>query len=192
MNEHTKSCGCIVAEKCRQNFKKYNQYDLSGEYGKGYTDKGEEFLFDLEDYDLIKLYYWHVSSYGYMQTTNSDGQAIMMHRLIMGISKDEKYKNIDIDHINGDNIRDNRKINLRLATRSQNNMNRKIQCNNTSGVVGVYYDNTKKKWGAQLGLNKKTIHLGYYDDFDEAVKARKQGEEKYFKERSYDNSRVYA
>ena len=40
--------------------KKYNTYDLSGEYGIGYTTKGEKFLFDLEDYEKIKDYCWCV------------------------------------------------------------------------------------------------------------------------------------
>ena len=39
-----------------ETFKKYNTYDLSGEYGIGYTSKGEEFYFDLDDYDKIKDY----------------------------------------------------------------------------------------------------------------------------------------
>ena len=38
-----------------------NVYDLSGEYGIGYTLKGEEFYFDLEDYDKIKDYCWHIN-----------------------------------------------------------------------------------------------------------------------------------
>ena len=54
---NTTSCGCVQREKVIENNKKKhktNTYDLSGEYGKGYTSKGEEFLFDLEDFDKIK------------------------------------------------------------------------------------------------------------------------------------------
>lgn len=36
--------------------KRYNRYDLTGEYGIGYTNQGVEFYFDLEDYDKIKEY----------------------------------------------------------------------------------------------------------------------------------------
>ena len=53
----TKSCGCLQKERASQvgkNNKKFNTYDLSKEYGIGYTFKGEEFYFDLEDYDKIK------------------------------------------------------------------------------------------------------------------------------------------
>ena len=52
---HTKSCGCLKTEQCK-NKHKTNYYNLSGDYGIGYTSKGEEFIFDLEDYDKIKDY----------------------------------------------------------------------------------------------------------------------------------------
>lgn len=75
-------------------FKKYNTYDLSGEFGKGYTSKGEEFYFDLEDYELIKNHNWHESDNGYCMT-NLNKNLIRMHRLIMDFPDD-----MQIDHIN--------------------------------------------------------------------------------------------
>lgn len=56
----TKSCGCLHNEMLSDERKKYNTYDLSGEYGIGHTSNGKEFLFDLEDYDLIKNYCWTI------------------------------------------------------------------------------------------------------------------------------------
>ena len=50
----TKSCGCFAKENMSKIKKKYNTYDLSGEFGIGYTSKDEKFYFDLEDYDKIK------------------------------------------------------------------------------------------------------------------------------------------
>ena len=47
--------------------KKYNTYDLTGEYGIGYTSKDEEFYFDLEDYDKIKDYCWRITMQGYVR-----------------------------------------------------------------------------------------------------------------------------
>ena len=66
---NTQSCGCLQREKVMitgNNNKKYNTYDLTGEYGIGYTSKGEEFYFDLEDYDKIKNYCWCKDRYGYI------------------------------------------------------------------------------------------------------------------------------
>ena len=91
------------------------------------------------------------------------------------------------DHINGKRF-DNRKCNLRIATRYQNNMNMRLSRNNTSGVKGVNFDKRLQQWRSRIGFNKKTIELGYFDKFEDAVKARKEAEEKYFGEFSYDNS----
>ena len=62
-------------------FKKYNTYDLSGEYGIGYTSKGEEFWFDLNDYNKIKDYCWYYNSNGYLCSQNANCKHIYFHRL---------------------------------------------------------------------------------------------------------------
>ena len=162
--------------------KKYNTYDLSGEYGIGYTSNGEKFYFDLDDYDKIKDYCWF-NTKGYICAL-CDNKRTLMHRLITNCPD-----NMVVDHIGGEETRsDNRKQNLRICTISQNNMNRKMTNRNTSGVVGVSWDKNKKKWEATIRINKKQIHLGLFDNFEDAVATRKQAEEKYFGEYSYDNS----
>ena len=180
-NGNTSSCGClnkISMSKTGKTNKQYNTYDLSGEYGIGYTNKGEEFWFDLEDYDKIKNYCWLIDKSGYVITI--DG--IMMHILIMN-----PPKNKWIDHIKHRKF-DNRKSQLRLVTYSQNAANRRKQSNNTSGITGVYWNKNMQKWYAEIKFNKKRIFLGYFTDFEDAVKNRKEAEERYFGEFSYDNS----
>ena len=185
-NGNTQSCGCLQKERLSKSRKKYNTYDLSGEYGIGYTFKGEEFCFDLEDYDLIKDYCWMVNNNGYVVTDISKAcikiPKISFHRLVMNCPKD-----LFIDHQNH-NKTDNRKRNLRIVTKSQNAMNQIIKTNNTSGVAGVSWDNKVQKWAAHIMINYEKIHLGYFNTFEDAVKARKEAEEKYFGEFSYDNS----
>ena len=181
---HTKSCGCIrremLAERNRSN-RKYNRYDLSGEYGIGYTSKGEEFWFDLEDYDKIKDYYWHKGTGGYIK----NGDSVGIHRIIMD-AQDSEY---DVDHKHGCNSRhDNRKQNLRLATRAQNVINVGLKANNTSGVTGVGWYKHLNKWTARITVDGVKLYLGVFDKFEDAVAARKAAEEKYFGEWSYDNS----
>ena len=73
-----------------------------------------------------------------------------------------EFPNECIDHINNDRS-DNRINNLREATHSQNNSNVVCKKNNKSGYKGVHYDNTKRKYIAQIGFNKKRIHLGVFD-----------------------------
>lgn len=92
-----------------------------------------------------------------------------------------------VDHINH-NIKDNRKSNLRIITVSQNAINKKIVSNNTSGVTGVCWNKKDSYWQAYITLDYKTKHLGCFQNKEDAIKARKDAEEKYFGEYSYDNS----
>lgn len=75
-----------------------------------------------------------------------------------------------IDHING--IKDdNRIVNLRECNQSQNNMNKRRQKNNTSGVVGVYWNKKLMKWQAEIVENKVRHYLGLFTSKEEAMVA---------------------
>ena len=176
------SCGCY--KKNVTNFKKkYNNYDLSGEFGIGYTSNGEEFYFDLEDYCKIKNYTWYKNDQGYL-VAHSEEQNIRMHRVIMEASDD-----YEVDHIHGKFTRhDNRKNNLRIVTHTQNNWNKGKMVTNKSGYRGVSWSKSHGKWESQIECNHKHIHLGFFEDIEEAYKVRLEAEEKYFGEYSYDNS----
>ena len=178
----TTSCGCFQKEKAKENglkCKRENTYDLTQKYGIGYLyNSTEKFYFDLDDYDKIKNYYWTINNNGYVITGGANNPNILMHRLILDVSN--KY---EVDHINHD-TNDNRKENLRIVTRSQNQMNLSLKSNNTSGVTGVYFDNTHNYWVSKI----QDSILGYFSNFDEAVKTRKEAEKIYFGEYSYDES----
>lgn len=179
---HTKSCGCLQREKIKeisQISKNHNTYDLSGEYGVGWTFKKEKFWFDLEDYNKIKNYSWHFNKDGYIVTGYNK---ILMHRIIMNCPDD-----MEVDHIFHKKF-DCRKEFLRIVTPSQNQMNRRIQSNNTSGIKGVVWREDKEKWRAYITINNKHIHLGYFNIFNEAVEVRKQAEIEYFGEYRYINT----
>ena len=182
----TESCGCLRKNPSLIIRRKYNTYDLSRNYGIGYTQKGEEFYFDLEDYNKIKDYYWFQNDAGYIVTTlkkiNGKQKRIRMHNFLMG--------EFDIDHRNN-NKADNRNSNLRQATVSQNIMNRATRQDNSSGCTGVYWNKQKNKWAAKIILNGKQIHLGFFSNIEDAIQTRKEAEDKYFGEFSYDNSQSY-
>lgn len=74
------------------------------------------------------------------------------------------------DHINGNPL-DNRRANLRLATRSQNNMNRKKSSRNKSGFKGVSLHKQNGKWVARIGKDGKYKHLGLFNTPEEAYAA---------------------
>ena len=125
-------------------------------------------------------------SHGYIRF-NYHGHHLSVHRtaflFMSGYIPDRTF---DIDHING--IRhDNRWVNLRLASRSENNMNRCLGSNNTTGHTGIHRDKRKFKkdvkrneWTARIKVNRKIIHLGVFETFEQALSARKAAEEKYF------------
>lgn len=57
----------------------------------------------------------------------------------------------------------------------------KLRSNNTSGKTGVTFDNSRKKWIAQIVFQNKSITLGRFTKKEDAIKARLEAEEKYFK-----------
>ena len=80
-----------------------------------------------------------------------------------------------IDHKNH-NRSDNRFKNLRSASNKINHKNRTKPKDNTSGVVGVYWKKSTKRWCASIRVDYKNKHLGYFANFSEAVDARKNAE----------------
>ena len=88
---------------------------------------------------------------------------------------------MEVDHINHNGL-DNRKENLRIVTHKQNKFNNPILSTNTSGVTGVSWSKQKNKWRAYITIDNKQKSLGYYFNKEDAIKARKEAEEKYFGE----------
>src|SRR6185295_6620023 len=110
----------------------------------------------------------NVNSRGYVDI-QLHGQRYKAHRLVW-LYVHGVWPEIGLDHING--IRsDNRIVNLRYATPSQNQHNRGKPKNNTSGIKGVYWDKARKKWHAQINLDDTVIYLGRFTDSKDAAKA---------------------
>lgn len=87
----------------------------------------------------------------------------------------------DIDHIDGDG-RNNRITNLRLATRSQNGANRRLQVNNASGMKGVSFYRKTKKWKAQISVRGHVKSIGYFKTIEEAAAAYRAAASEHFGE----------
>ena len=132
---------------------------------------------DKEDLEKVKNYKWDLNGRGYV-VAYINRKTIGLHQLILGDK--EGY---EIDHQYGD-ILDNRKSELRFATRSQNCMNSKAK--------GYCWDKGMNKWVVYITKNKKTNILGYFVDEQDAIEARKEAEKKYFKEFAYRGDYYYS
>jgi hypothetical protein len=114
-----------------------------------------------------------VKSHGYL-CVGINYKSYRAHRLIFLMHKG--YLPKTIDHINGDKL-DNRIENLRAATVGQNQHNRKTNANNTSGYKGVSWNKGCNKWLSQIKLEGKRIHLGYFDNVEEAAEVMRKARE---------------
>ena len=101
------------------------------------------------------------------------GGALRLHALITGYER--------TDHINL-NALDNRRVNLRNASNSQNMANGRLRINNKSGYKGVTWFKRDSCWRAQITVAGVCMHLGYYADPVEAALAYDESAKFYFGE----------
>lgn len=110
------------------------------------------------------------------------GSGFLAHRIAWAITHGE-WPSSDIDHIDG-NPSNNSIANLRLATKSQNQINRPVQKNNSAGHKGVSWHSAARKWAATLVFRGKRTHLGVFSTREEAANAyRRAAEETGFSDR---------
>lgn len=102
---------------------------------------------------------------------------LLAHRVCWAVHYGE-WPSDQIDHIDGNGL-NNRISNLRVVDNTGNMRNTKMKRNNTSGVMGVSYHQETNKWRAYIGAGSKQIYLGLFDDFDQAVSARRLAEVHY-------------
>ena len=84
----------------------------------------------------------------------------------------------NIDHIDQNGL-NNRWHNLREVTHQENQKNISLRKNNTSGQTGVSFSKLMGKWGSRITLDGKDVHLGYFENYEDAVKVRKEAEPVY-------------
>lgn len=124
-------------------------------------------LIDATDLHLISERSWQFDTHGYAKserTVNGRRQKLYMHRVILGACAGE-----EVDHANRNRL-DNRRANLRVADRTQQNANSSRRSDNTSGYRGVSFTSSNA-WGAWIGIRGKSTNLGTFADPVSAAKA---------------------
>lgn len=126
----------------------------------GYT------LVDAADVAWVQQWRWQMSPVG-RAVRGEKGRTYYLHRELLGMAGDDRT---EVDHINRDTL-DNRRANLRKATRGQNAQNLPPRTGTTSQYRGVAWSKASGKWQAYAQVNRARVHLGFFASEADAAEA---------------------
>lgn len=135
--------------------------------------KTAETIIDAEDAEKCKAKKWCLNN-GYV-ISGVHPNAIRLQNFLLNHKANPKTV---IDHINRNPL-DNRRKNLRLASISQNIINSKLHCDNTSGYRGVCWEKRRKKWQASIMVARRQVYLGYFVHKEDAINKRKEAAKRF-------------
>lgn len=134
--------------------------------------KGYMTIFDISDIELAKSGHWLAmqtkrSVYAARFRTVGKGKRglVSFHREAISASI-----GFDADHIDGNGL-NNKRSNLRVATRHQNMCNGRSAKGSSSQFKGVSWSTRQRKWVAKIMANGETVNLGTFDDEIEAARS---------------------
>jgi len=150
--------------------------------------RGKIVIIDEDDYDELVQFSWHATrvKYGlagyqfvavrtcYCPFDNKKKRTIFMHRQITSCPR-----GLQVDHINHEPL-DNRKVNLRVCTGTENMHNSHAHKLSSSQYKGVSWYPPTKTWQAHIRVDKKKLHLGYFENEQDAAKAYDEAASKEF------------
>ena len=147
--------------------------------------RGLHALVDKADYERVAAFKWSArpnnkTVYAQRAILLPDGRTStqQMHTFITG--------SVGVDHVNRNGL-DNRRMNLRPATTSQNNANQGIRRDNTSGFKGVSWEAANRRWHARIRSDGKLHSLGRYATREEAALAYDAAATEFFGEYAHLN-----
>ena len=159
-----------------------NEYVIKGDFTelhiKGSVHGDKIILIDTDDIEKVKKYNWTINKFTrckkvyYYAVTN---KGLLMHRYIKSAMEGRATT---VDHVNNDTL-DNRKQNLQICSNRKNLIKQDLCINSKTGVKGVCKFTKNDKYMAYITVNRKRIHLGYFNTIEEAKKAREEAEKIY-------------
>ena len=140
-------------------------------------------LIDDSDYLAASNHKWYCArncqTYYVTASNLVNGKRIMLHRYLLGVTD----KKVQIDHINGNGL-DNRRMNLRLCSTSENHANQFHIYGKSSKFKGVHWSKQKKKWSAvvckKIDGKKKKFYFGFHTNEIDAAFAYDAGAKQLF------------
>lgn len=135
--------------------------------------KDKKAMISPQDLPKVDKYEWnYIDQGGYVKETVN---GYHLHKVICDLTDDV------VDHIDRNKLNCTRN-NLRICSHQQNSINTNIPKNNTSGIIGVSFSKEKNKWRANININRKQLHLGYFNNIEDAIQSRLIAEKTYFGE----------
>jgi len=129
-------------------------------------------IIDLDDVFKVSKFKWGIN--GKSKYVRNSDKGIYLHRFIL-----DYHGELEVDHIDRNPL-NNIKSNLRITTHINNMHNISKPCDNHTGIIGVIWDKERNKWRVEIQFNSKTIHIGRFENKEDAIKSRLDAELKYF------------
>ena len=148
--------------------------------------QGKFALVDDADFEWLNQHKWYAHKSGSYYTLYATRKVCLdnhkrikekMHRIILGLQPGDKQQ---CDHIDRNGL-NNQRSNLRICTVAQNQQNSKKRRGCTSKYKGVHWHSDIEKWHSSIWVNKKSIHLGYFDLETDAGLAYNNAAPKHFR-----------
>ena len=155
------------------NINKFEKYKQIKDYQNYYISNQGNAKVIIDETELTLKQNMTAEGYYYINGYNKKDipKILKIHRLVAEyfVKNPDPINKTQVDHINRNPLV-NHYINLRWVTLKENNYNKSLPSNNTSGYKGIHLTKSNK-WRAKITVDLQSIHLGSYDTKEEAAKA---------------------
>ena len=143
---------------------------------RGYPDYAISTYGSVENMVTCKILKPQVGTTGYYHVTlynNGKFKKFKIHKLVANAYLENLNNKENVDHIDCDRLNNN-VSNLRWCTSQENSRNAKLSSKSSSGFKGICFHKQSNKWRAHIMIDGIQIHLGLFDNIEDAKYARQE------------------